>query len=247
MRIGHGLSPCHQDKPPRLFIKDAVLTTQRSAYGDNLQPGFALGHAERPHGCSTTGWMRQSIRRAARRLCRSESGFGVHAPLSKRWHAGWRRLRAGPNIAGWCPHPTGDRVPLSAARTRAAETAGGFVRHGLGLALTIRERQTPQASNAMPSPHPQGGPPQARFHPHPGCRPALAGTRGKDFSGGWLGRSARRDVPQGHPFRLILLPAEPAGAPPPPSSRRTLRQIPGGLPPAWTGTLTIHPVTGVRQ
>jgi hypothetical protein len=104
-----------------------------------------------------------------------------------------------------------DRRSLAAFRrpdTGGLSGGSGFIRHGLGLALTIRE--TPRAKaikRQTPSPHPQGGPPQARFHPRPGCRPALAGTRGKDFSGGWLGRSARQNVPQGHPFE-----ADPAAS-----------------------------------
>ena len=98
-----------------------------------------------------------------------------------------------------------------------------------------------------PSPHPQGGPPQARFHPHPDSRPALAGHKGRGFVRWLAWPILRLGIPLEIPFRLILLPAEPAGAPPPPSSRRTLRQTPGGLPPAWTGTLTIHPVTGALE
>ena len=38
------------------------------------------------------------------------------------------------------------------------------------------------------------------------------------------------------PSRALKLPAEPAGAPPPPSFCRTLPQAPGGLPLVWTGT-----------
>jgi hypothetical protein len=175
------------------------------------------------------------------------SGFGVHAPLS-RWHAGWRRLRAGPNFAGWCPHPTGEsRAACSPARTWAA-ISGGWHRParagpcvddpGTPGRLTLRQ---------TPSPHPQGGPPQARFHPHPDCRPALAGHKGQGFVRwlAWPIRPSGRPI-EGLPLRLILLPAEPAGAPPPPSSRRTLRQAPGGLPPAWTDTFPVHPVTGAH-
>ena len=47
----------------------------------------------------------------------------------------------------------------------------------------------------MPLPHPQGGPPQARFHPRPGCRPALAGHKGQGFIRwlAWPGHPARGD------------------------------------------------------
>jgi hypothetical protein len=121
---------------------------------------------------------------------------------------------------------------LLATRTRAASSGGWHRPARAGPCVDDAGTPGRRRVSAMPSPHPQDGPPQARFHPHPDCRPALAGTRDRDFSGGWLGRSARQDVPQGHPFRLILLPAEPAGAPPPPSSRRTLRQPPEAfLPP----------------
>jgi hypothetical protein len=98
-------------------------------------------------------------------------------------------------------------VPRPATRTWAA-ISGGWHRParagpcvddpGTPGRLTLRQ---------TPSPHPQGGPPQARFHPQPDCRPALAGTRGKGFSGGWLGRSSCWDVPPGHPVQ-----ADPAAS-----------------------------------
>ena len=50
-------------------------------------------------------------------------GLACMFPLSRR-HAGWRKPRAGPSIAGWCPHPTGSNVPFSATRTRAAQNGG---------------------------------------------------------------------------------------------------------------------------
>ena len=90
--------------------------------------------------------------------------------------------------------------------------------------------------NATPAPHPQDGPPQARFHLRPGCRPALARTRGRGLSGGWLGRpSPLRHDPAASGTRRctassVVVPHVPAP--------------PGGLPPAWTGTFADPSVSG---
>ncbi len=112
------------------------------------------------------------------------------------------------------------RAALQPSRHGRLKAAGGIVRHGLGLALTMRETPGRQTDCPAPAPHPQGGPPQARFHPHPGCRPALAGHKGQGFLR-WLAWPILPfglpvGFPPGRPLRLILLPAEPAGAPPPP-------------------------------
>jgi hypothetical protein len=153
--------------------------------------------------------------------------------MSKRWR-GSRAARASPDDVH-IRQAVACRVLPPGHGQRSA--AGGIVRHGLGLALTIRERQ----GQGVLTPCPPRIRKAARHRPVSTLTLTAGrrwpGTRGEDLSGGWLGRSS---------CVVILLPAEPAGAPPPPSSRRTLRQAPGGLPPAWTGTLTIHPVTGVR-
>ena len=131
------------------------------------------------------------VRRAARRLCRSEVGLVCMSPP-------WRRhARGGAICARARISPDGVRIRqavacrLFAARTRAALSDGwhrparvGPCVYDPGTPGRLTLRQTP-------SPHPQDDPPQARFHPHPDSRPALAGTRGKGFSGGWLGRSSR--------------------------------------------------------
>jgi hypothetical protein len=199
-----------------------------------------------PSARRDAGVLERTIRRAARRLCRSEVGL-VCMPRFRGC------MRGGADCARARISPDGVRIRqaiacrLFAARTRAALSGGWHRPARAGPCVDDPGTPEPRRLNAMPP----------RIRKAARHRPVSTltltagrrwpGTRGKDFSGGWLGRSARQNVPQGHPLRLILLPAEPAGAPPPPSSRRTLRQIPGGLPPAWTGTLTIHPVTGVRQ
>jgi hypothetical protein len=122
-------------------------------------------------------------------------------------------MRGGADCARARISPDGVRIRqavacrLFAARTRAALSDGWHRPARAGPCVDDAGTPEPRRLNAMPSPHPHGGPPQARFHPHPDCRPALAGTRGKDFSGGWLGRSARRDVPRGHPVQ-----ADPAAS-----------------------------------
>lgn len=113
------------------------------------------------------------------------------------------------------------RAALQPSRHGRQQAAGGIVRHGLGLALTMRRRPGARQTVGHPLRIRKGGPPQARFHPHPGCRPALAGHKGQGFLR-WLAWPIlpfglpHGCVPPGRPFRLILLPAEPAGAPPPP-------------------------------
>ncbi len=157
----------------------------------------------------------------------------------KRRHAGWHERVRGPEIAGWCPHPTGRAVPFPKARTRALER--GLWPCPARAEPCVADPGTPgrRRLNAKPFPNPQGGPPQARFHPRPGCRPALAGTRNGNVSGGWLG-------PPGHAWPSGL-PAERGLALPPPSFRRTLRQTPGGLPPARPATFANPPAAEVRK
>lgn len=130
------------------------------------------------------------IRRAARRLCRSEIGL-VCMPRQKRRHAAWRKLARGPKTAGWCPHPTGRAVPLSHARTVTHEN--GLWPRPARAWPCVENPGTPgpRRLNADPFPNPQGGPPQARFHPRSGCQPAQTGTRNRNLSGGWLGPPGR--------------------------------------------------------
>jgi hypothetical protein len=186
------------------------------------------------------------VRRAARRLCRSEVGL-VCMP---RFRGG---MRGGADCARARISPDGVRIRqaiacrLFAARTRAA-LSGGWHRPARA-GPCVDDPGTPEPSVKQPCP------PRIRKAARHRPVSTLTLTAGRR----WPAQGARispvagladppvRTSREGIPFRLILLPAEPAGAPPPPSSRRTLRQIPGGLPPAWTGTLTIHPVTGVRQ
>jgi hypothetical protein len=123
---------------------------------------------------------RQSIRRAARRLCRSEVGL-VCMP---RFRGG---MRGGADCARARISPDGVRIRqaiacrLFAARTRAALSGGWHRPARAGPCVDDPGTPEPRRLNAMPSPHPQGGPPQARFHPHPDSRPALAGHKGQGF------------------------------------------------------------------
>jgi hypothetical protein len=159
-----------------------------------------------PSARRDAGVLERTIRRAARRLCRSEVGL-VCMPRFRGC------MRGGADCARARISPDGVRIRqaiacrLFAARTRAALSDGWHRPARAGPCVNDPGTPEPRRSNAMPSPHPQGGPPQARFHPHPDCRPALAGTRGEDFSGGWLGRSARQDVPRGPPVQ-----ADPAAS-----------------------------------
>jgi hypothetical protein len=121
-RSGHGLSPCHQDRPPRLFIKDAVLITQRSAYEDNLQP-LRVRSRRNARMAQHHRVERQPVRRAARRLCRSEVGL-VCMPRFRGC------MRGGADCARARISPDGVRIRqaiacrLFAARTRAALSGG---------------------------------------------------------------------------------------------------------------------------
>jgi hypothetical protein len=152
-------------------------------------------------------------------------------------HGGGATLR-GPMSAGWCPHPTGPAVPVPPARTRAA-AQGRAAFSGTGLAFRCRcggAGAAPLGSDAAPTPHPKDGPPQARFHPQAGCRPARADTGARGFSGGWVRPCARRD--------RVTCQLSNVVAWPPPSPCRTLRQNPGGLPPAWSDTFPDPPAAG---
>ncbi len=139
-------------------------------------------------------------------------------------------------------------VSASDRRSRAAfrhPDTGGLKRRvassGTDLALrwrsgNARAPERGQARSPASVPDPQDGPPQARFHPRPGCRPALTRTRNEDFSGGWLGRSSRQSPLAGAVQGRSCRQRNPPVQPPPPSLRRTLRPAPGGLPPARSAT-----------
>jgi hypothetical protein len=162
-----------------------------------------------------------------------------------------RDMRGGAACARARLPPDGVRIRQAVAcrfpatRTRAAEN-GGWLRPARTWPC-VDNAKTPkrQTGSPMPAPHPQDGPPQARFHPRPGCRPALAGTRDRDFSGGWLGRSSRSGAPQGHPVQT-----DPAA-----SGTRRCTASSVVLPHATTGTgrpsprparhVSGHPAAGV--
>ena len=55
--------------------------------------------------------------------------------------------------------------------------------------------------------------------------------------GGWLCTALKKHRP----------PAEPRWHPPPQGLRRTLRQTPRGIPPAWTDTFSVHPAAEARE
>ena len=201
---------------------------------------------KRPHGIATGGMKSKS---GGPRVGCAVRKVGVVCMVRFRGgHARGGATARGLNIAGRCPHPTGGRVPLfrrpdTGGRKRrvASSDTGWALRWQCGNARALdygSERPSRIRKAARHRPVSTLTLTGGRRWPH---------TRGKDGSGGWLGRSTRQGSRKGIPFRLILLPAEPAGAPPPPSSCRTLPQAPGGLPPAWTGTYAIHPVTGAAS
>ena len=143
-------------------------------------------------------------------------------------HAGWRSVRAGPSFAGWCPHPTGSCLRFSLPGHGRLETASGFIRHVPDLALATRGRQGVNKDVKRPPPLRKA----ARHRPVS----TLTLTAGRRGPAQRARISPVAGLARSSPKGVTTLPAEPAGAPPPPSSRRTLRQTPGGLPPAWTGT-----------
>jgi hypothetical protein len=123
--------------------------------------------------------------------------------MSKRWR-GSRAARASPDDVH-IRQAVACRVLPPGHGQRSA--AGGIVRHGLGLALTIRERQ----GQGLLTPCPPRIRKAARHRPV-STLTLTAGrrwpdTRGEDLSGGWLGRSSRQGVPQGHPVQ-----ADPAAS-----------------------------------
>jgi hypothetical protein len=140
--------------------------------GDSRRP--------QPSARSDAGVLERTVRRAARRLCRSEVGL-VCMP---RFRGG---MRGGADCARARISPDGVRIRqaiacrLFAARTRAALSGGWHRPARAGPCVDDPGTPEPRRLNAMPSPHPQGGPPQARFHPHPDSRPALAGHKGQGF------------------------------------------------------------------
>ena len=143
-------------------------------------------------------------------------------------HAGVAQTARGPDLRRMVS--TSDRQSLAflAARTRAVQN--GIRLHPARAWSRVQDPGAPgrRRMNATPVPHPQDGPPQARFHPRPGCRPAQAGTGGKDFSGGWLGPPPFLSVEAASGTRrctcLLLRPAarydsHPEAFPPPGPAR----------------------------
>ena len=148
-------------------------------------------------------------------------------PLSRR-HAGWRNPRAGPSVAGWCPHPTGGGVPLP----RCPDTGGSKRRVAFsdtGLALRFRSGSARALDST--SRRPSRIRKTARHRPVSTPAPA-AGRRWPAQGTGISPVAGQAPAREGRDTCQL----SNAGAPPPPSSCRTLRQAPGGFPPAWTGT-----------
>jgi hypothetical protein len=81
---------------------------------------FALGHGGTPAWCSTTGW-RDSQSGGPRAGCAVRKVGWCACPVRDAVACGVAQLARGPDIAGWCPHPTGVACRLIAARTRAAQ------------------------------------------------------------------------------------------------------------------------------
>jgi hypothetical protein len=105
---------------------------------------------------------------------------------------------------------------LLAARTRAASTACGILRHGLGLALTMRERQgAARERHALP-----GIRKTARHRPVSTPAPA-AGRRWPAQGTGISPVAGQAPAREGHG----ICQRSNAGALPPPSTCRTLRQL----------------------
>jgi hypothetical protein len=175
------------------------------------------------------------VRRAARRLCRSETGLVCMFRLK-------RTMRGGAACARARLPPDGVRIRQAVAcrfpatRTRAAEN-GGWLRPARTWPC-VDNAKTPRRQTRVQRPlrirKTVRHRPVSTPAPAAGRRWPAQGTGISPVAGlaGHPVRASRKGIP----FRLILLPAEPAGAPPPPSSCRTLRQEPGGLPPAWPGT-----------
>jgi hypothetical protein len=159
-----------------------------------------------PSARRDAGVLERTIRRAARRLCRSEVGL-VCMP---RFRGG---MRGGADCARARISPDGVRIRqavacrLSAARTWAA-ISGGWHRPARA-GPCVDDPGTP--AKALTTPCPPRIRKAARHRPVSTLTLTAGrrwpGTRGKDFSGGWLGRSARQDVPQGHPVE-----ADPAAS-----------------------------------
>ena len=163
-------------------------------------------------------------------LCMSKTCTGWRGARAARSSPDGVRIRQ----AVACPLPTGPDTGRARDGWHRPARAGPCV----------GDAGTPGHKMFTPAPHPQDGPPQARFHLDPGCRPALAHTRGRGLSGGWLGRASRH----GHP-----LGASHCGHPAASGTRRcTASSVvvphvtapPGGLPPAWADTFSGPSVSG---
>ena len=195
-------------------------------------PGFNVGtgrsvppecDARKPSARFNAGVLERQVRRAALGLCRSEMDVVCMLPLSRET-CGVAQSARGPKIAGWCPHPTGSRLRFSSPGHGRLKTVSGFIRHGPVLALTIRGR--PGDSACTPRP------PRIRKAARHRPVSTLTLTAGRRGPAQRARISPVAGLARSSPKGVTTLPAEPAGAPPPPSSRRTLRQAPGGLPPA---------------
>jgi hypothetical protein len=188
--------------------------------------------------------------RASRRSFGSWKSGGPRAGCAVRkcvWYAcsvGNGNMRSGASLRAARKSPDGVRI-RQAGRCHSpapghgnGKAACGLVRHGLGLALTIRDaRAAAPERRAFPESarRPATGP-----FPSPPRLPAGASRHKEQEYLRWLawsaGHDGRRDCQRN--FGLAL---------PPPSVHRTLRQTPGGLPPARPATFASPPEAGVRQ
>jgi hypothetical protein len=133
-----------------LALCNAARCAARGGWQSPLETGFAPFNESRRSGrlehAETPAWHRHREDEAE-----NPEGRALAVPFGKvdlvcmvRFRGGHARGGAtarGPIVAGWCPHPTGRGLRFSLPGHGLLKTASGFIRHGLGLALTIRERQ----------------------------------------------------------------------------------------------------------